>query len=294
MTTLSDRAMLVTLHISGWGGTAFDKIVSEEVNESFKADRKEAGRYNKRLVAKHFLKEIAAAHSSLVKTHKLLTLPWEDDGTRILSTVGYVKYHADILDGKRRVEGAVKKFLSPEIRVEYINEARVRLGDMFNEDDYPSELELRKKFKVDIEVNKVPEAKDFRAKLSEDATKAIVKGIEQRCDQRLEKAMNDIFERITEKVGLLKDKLKNYQPAKDGEKSHGIIRDSVVYNIHEFALMMPDLNITGDKRIDDLQQQLLDELLEHSPEILRTDAKVRQQVLSKADALLKKVKGYMS
>jgi hypothetical protein len=58
--------------------------------------------------------------------------------------------------------------------------------------------------------------------------------------------------------------------------------------------MMPLLNITGDKRIDDLQKQLLDDLVAHSPEILRSDVKVRQQVLSKADALLKKVKGYMT
>lgn len=294
MSTLSERAMLVSLHISAWGGMAFDKEVTQEVNESFSADRKEAGRYNKRLVAKHFLAPVTAAHSSLKKTHKILTLPWEDDGTRILSSVGYDRYHADMLNGKRKAEGEVKKFMTPEIRTEYIKEARVRLGDMFNEDDYPSELELRKKFSIEIEVNKIPEAKDFCAKLSEEATKAIVKDIEQRCDKRLEKAMNDVFERVVEKVGNLKEKLKNYQPAKDGQKSNGIIRDTVVYNIHEFAQMMPLLNITGDKRIDDLRQQLLDELVEHSPEILRTDTKVRQQVLSKADALLKKVKGYMT
>jgi hypothetical protein len=294
MSTLSERAMLVSLHINVWGGMAIDKEVSEEVNESFSADKTEAGRYSKRLVAKQFFKSMSVAHSTLKKTHKVLTLPWEDDGTRILSTVSYVRYHADMLDGKRRAEAEVKKFLAPEYRKEYINEARVRLGDMFNEDDYPSELELKKKFSIDLEVKKVPESKDFRAKLSEDATKAIVKDIEQRCDMRIEKAMNDVFERVAEKVGNLKEKLKNYQPAKDGKRSNGIIRDSIVYNINEFAQMMPLLNITGDKRIDDLQKQLLDDLVAHSPEILRSDVKVRQQVLSKADALLKKVKGYMT
>jgi hypothetical protein len=292
MSTLSERAMLVTLHISAWGGMAFDKEVSEEVNESFKADKTEAGRYNKRLVAKNFLTSVSAAHSALKKSHKLYTLPWEDDGTRILSTVSYTRYHKEMLEGKRRVEGEVKKFV--EGLPEYIKEAKIRLGDMFNEEDYPTEQELKKKFKVDIEVNKVPEAKDFRAKLSEDATKAIIKDIEQRCDGRLNRAMNDIFERTLEKVGLLKDKLRSYQPAKDGQKSNGVIRDSLVYNINEFAQMLPLLNIMGDSRIDDLQKQLIDELVEHSPEILRTDTKVRQQVLSKADALLKKVKGYMT
>jgi hypothetical protein len=293
MSTLSERAMLVSLHISTWGGMAFDKEVSEEVNESFQADRIEAGRYSKRLVAKHFFRDLSAAHSTLKKTHKVLTLPWEDDGTRILSTVSYVRYHGDMLEGKRRAEAEVKKFLASEYRKEYINEARVRLGDMFNEDDYPSELELKKKFSIDLEVKKVPEAKDFRAKLSEEATKAIVKDIEQRCDMRIEKAMNDVFERVAEKVGNLKEKLKSYQPAKDGKKSNGIIRDSVVYNINEFAQLIPLLNITNDSRIEELRVQLINELVEYSPEILRTDSKVRQQVTSRADAILKKINSYL-
>ena len=124
MGTLSEKAMLVSLHISAWGGMAFDKEVSEEVNESFSADRKEAGRYTKRLVAKQFLANVSTAHSILKRVHKVLTLPWEDDGTRILSTVGYVKYHADMLDGKRKAEGEVKKLT--EDKVNKLTEGEVK------------------------------------------------------------------------------------------------------------------------------------------------------------------------
>ena len=42
-----------------------------------------------------------------------------------------------------------------------------------------------------------------------------------------------------------------------------------------------------------LAKQMLDELVKHSPEILRADAKVRAETISKADKLLKKVKQYM-
>ena len=82
-------------------------------------------------------------------------------------------------------------------------------------------------------------------------------------------------------------------PAKNGEKAQGRIHDTTVYNIHELAEMLPILNITNDPRIDQLRQQLTDELVEHSPEILRADTKIRQQTISKADAILKKVQKYM-
>lgn len=291
MSTLNERAMLVTLHISAWGGMMFDKVVSEEVNESFKADRTEAGRYNKRLVAKQFLVEVGSAHSNARKIHKLHTLPWEDDGTRILSNVGYVQYQQAMQDCKRKAELAVKAFIKS--LPDAITEARSRLGEMFNEDDYPDESQLKEKFGLDIEIKNVPQATDFRVKLSNDATKAIVADIERRCDARLKGAMDDIFERTKEKVGNLKEKLKAYQPSKGEDRAKGIIRESLVSNIYEFAQMMESLNVTGDPRIDELKKLLLDELVEHSPQILRTDAKVRQQVISKADSILKKVNSYL-
>lgn len=291
MSTLNERAMLVTLHISAWGGMMFDKVVSEEVNESYKADRNEAGRYNKRLVAKQFLVEVGSAHSVARRTHKLHTLPWEDDGTRILSNVGYVQYQQAMQDCKRKTELAVKAFI--KTLPDAIAEARSRLGTMFNEEDYPNEDELKEKFGLDIEIKNVPQATDFRVKLSDEATKAIVSDIERRCHTRLKWALNDVFERAAEKVKNLKEKLRNFQPPKGETRATGIIRESLISNMYEFAQMLDSLNVTGDPRIDELKKLLMDELVEHSPQILRTDAKVRQQVISKADSILKKVNSYL-
>ncbi|KAH0542817.1 hypothetical protein GP486_008613, partial [Trichoglossum hirsutum] len=95
---ISEQAMLVSLHVGIYSGMMFDREVSEEVNESFKADRANAGRYNKRLVATKFLTNVSAAHSTARKLHKLYTLPWNDDGARILTNKAFMEYNKHMKD----------------------------------------------------------------------------------------------------------------------------------------------------------------------------------------------------
>jgi hypothetical protein len=290
MTKLSERAMLVSLSISSWSGMAVDKEVTEATNEDFKA-AKNAGRYNKRLAASSFFTGVAQSHTHARQAHNLFTLPWERDGTGILAASTYVPYTTKMKDCRLKTEAEVK--LLVKSRDAIIEEAKVRLGDMFNVDDYPTEDEIKAKFSFDVEIKPVPDAGDFRAELSNEATAAIVKDIERRTQQRIESAMDDVFKRVQEVVKKMSERLRSYTPAKDGKKATGIIRDNVVYNIHELANLLPLLNVTNDPRIDELKEQMLNELVEFSPELLRADAKVRAQTLSKADKLLRKVNSYL-
>jgi hypothetical protein len=287
---VTDRAMLASLHISSWSGMAVDREVTDNVNESYKA-AKEAGSYSKRLVASSFLNGVSTAHSQAKAAHRLYTLPWDDDGTRILASSAYFKYQALMKDCREKVQVEVRAFLTT--RDEYIKEGRTRLGKMFNVDDYPDDETVESKFGFDIELSKVPEAGDFRVDLSAESVKAISKDIERRTNARLEAAMNEIFERVTDVVSKMSERLREYSPAKDGKKATGIIRDSVVYNVNQLADLLPTLNITNDPRIDTLQKQLKADLVANSPEIIRADTKVRQQTITAADKILKKVQQYM-
>jgi hypothetical protein len=288
MSNLNERAMLVTLRISSWAGMMHDKEVTEDVNESYKA-AKEAGRYNKRLVASSFLKGVAQAHSKARKTHKVLTLPWEYDGTGILASAGYLNYVALMKDCRRQAETQVKQFLT--MRDDYIKDGAVRLGKMFDAEDYPSNEEVEAKFGFDVEISAVPDAGDFRVALGDETVKAVVKGIEKRTNDRLQNAMDDVFRRIEELVKHMVDKLRAYEP-KAGGRQETIIRDSIVQNIFELTRVLPILNITNDPRITELEKRLTADLVA-SPVMLRTDAKLRATTISKADAILRKVQSYM-
>lgn len=290
MSLLSERAMLASLRIGSWSGTLFDGQVSEEVIENHRAEQG-AGRYNKQIVARKFLHPVSSQISAARTAHRVLTLPWSDDGPRALSCQAYNIYTQQMRLCRQNVEAAAAKVAAG--MPEAIEEARKRLGTMFNSEDYPSAGEIRDKFYVDAEISPMPDAQDFRAKLSDDSVKAIVKDIERRADERLTKAMGDIYRRVAEVTGKMAEKLKAYEPAQGDEPAKNTFRDTLVYNVKELADLIPALNITGDQALTDLQQRLLTDLLV-SPEQLKGDDKVRAATAKKADAIFNKVKKYLA
>lgn len=287
-TKLSERAMLASLKISMWNGMMHDQEVTEQVSETYKADR-DAGRYAKRLVGNQFLSKVTNKVSMARRVHRTLTLPWNDDGTRILSVTGYVHYTQVMNDFQEAIKQATSDFLKE--RPAFIADAKIRLGHMFNKADFPDEADLKRKFKFKVEIDPIPERGDFRAQLSNDAVKAIADDIEHRSNERVEAAIKDIYRRVADVTGRMAEKLRAYDSEAEDKN---IIRDSVVYNIHQLAELMPSLNITGDPNLDALAEQLKDQLVEHSPEILKTDANARKRTADAADRIFKKVSGILA
>lgn len=296
MTALTERAVLSALHIGGYSARAVDREVTEETAERHKADTKDAGTYSKQLIAKRYLEPINKEARLATRTHKLLTSPWEDNGPRILSNTGYTYYTEQMRLRRLAYMAKAKEFEAIYATGEPEREAKPRLGTMFNPDDYPDVSDLMQRFYLDVEIKAVPDSGDFRSKLSDATVKAIVKDIERRTDERLQGAMNDVFNRILKVTGHMVDKLKNYEPPTGrgkGEKGNDF-QSSTVYNIKELADILPALNLTGDKRLDDLQQRLLDDLVEHSPEILKSNPKLRSETARKAEKIHSKVKTFLA
>lgn len=289
---LSERAMLTTLHRGAWSGSKHDQQVTEDAAESHKADIKEAGRYSKQLIARKFLSKVGSKMSVARQTHRILTLPWDDEGTRILSAQGYVHYIKQMHTCRIGVEGARDEFLKNY--PDYIKAAQITLGNMFNKDDYPTAAALKEKFYLDVEIRPIPEAGDFRTKLADNTVKAIAKDIEKRTNDRIKAAVQDVFERVADVTTKMAEKLNGYEEAGKGTDAKGLFRDSLVYNVSELADLLPSLNITDDERLADLAKRLKADLVEHSPEVLRTDAKLRKQTALKAEKLAKKVSQYLA
>jgi hypothetical protein len=288
---LSERAMLVTLNIGQWSGMALDREVSDEISESHRAE-KDAGRYSKRIIATKFLSHVGGKINVARRSHRLLTLPWDDDGTRILSVTGYEHYTQTMNLVKHGVEAATIDFVKN--LPDYINEARTRLGTMFNLEDYPTADEVSNKFYIDIEMKPIPESGDFRAKLTTEAVKAITQDIENRCNARVEAAVQDVYHRVVDVTAKMSERLRAFEPGDDDAPAKNVFRDTLVSNVAELADLIPSLNITGDPKLDALATQLKDDLVEHSPEVLRADAKTRKLTADKADRLLKKAKQFLA
>jgi hypothetical protein len=284
---LSERAMLVSLSISSWSGKAIDREITDEVSESHNADPKDSGTYAKQLISKKALRAVHSKVALVRQTHRTLSLPW-DDSARILPATGYLHYTKCMRDGRLAVEEAAKA-LAKQLP-EWIEEAKTRLGSMFDASEYPSSEEVLQRFGVDVEIKPIPEAGDFRTKLSDATVKAVTKDIEKRSAERLKAATKDVFERVATVTSKMAEKLKNYEQA---EGQAGAFRDSLVYNVVELADLLPNLNITDDPRIAEFATRLKADLAAHSPEILRSDSKARAVTLKKAEQLAKKAKSFL-
>ena len=288
---LKERALLTALHLGAWGGQAVDRQVTEEVSEAHKSDPKDSGKYSKQLISRKALREVLGKIAVTRQTHKILSLPW-DDSSRILSAQGYMHYTQQMRTCRLAVEGAAKKLA--DSFPEHVKEAKIRLGTMFNSEDYPDAASVAKRYYVDVEIRPLPEAGDFRTKLADGTVKAIAKDIERRSKERLETAMKDVFERVHTAVGRMAERLSNYEPKAGEDKASNTFRDSLVYNIVELADLLPSLNITDDERLADLAKRLKADLAQHSPDVLRSDVNLRKQVASKAEKLAKKVGAYLA
>ncbi len=140
---ITSKAMLVSLTIKTWSGSKIDKRVSQDVADQHGADR-DAGNYSKKLVAKDALAEIKSISGEARSLNYQYTLPWSQDGARILPSAMHAKYSSEMREIQDRFEREVKSFLADYAY--QIGIARNRLGTKFNEAASPSPQEIEGKF----------------------------------------------------------------------------------------------------------------------------------------------------
>ena len=285
---LTDDAMLVSLRISTWSGRRYDREASDHVAAHHDASSS-AGRYNKLLLPKPAFAAMTAVVSDARKKHYEQSLPWDDQGSRLLTVANYDRY-TDLLNGLReRMVRERTRFID-----DYdtnIDEARLNLGKLFRIDDYPSKDSLLAKFSVRYRITPVPDADHFMAKLACDDTDRVKRDIDADNAERLGEAVTDLYRRLGEAVDRVSNRL-----ADDDDGKPLVFRDSMIENIRELVDVVPRLNIFGDHRLAALCDQVKDKIATADPAALRPSARfdpqLRNQVKRDADALAQQFAGY--
>ena len=76
---ITEKAMLVAVHISVWTAVKHDRKVSREVADQHGAHQG-AGRYNKQLHGAQKLEELRSLAGQIRQHFYKVTLPWSDEG----------------------------------------------------------------------------------------------------------------------------------------------------------------------------------------------------------------------
>lgn len=289
MTILTEKAMLASLNISAWNATKHDPTVSDKVARDHNADR-DMGRYTKRLIAKERLDAIREAATKARHHHYDHTLPWLDTGARILPAASYFDYMRDQNAFAAQFDAAVADFVS--VYPVVLDEAKRKLGKLFNPADYPSHAAIRERFVMRVAINQMPEPDDFRVQLGAEEEQRIRDDINARLGQAASGCVNEVWTRIHDHVAKMVERLGAYKVTKDGVQ--GAFRDSLVENIRELCDIMPALNVTNNNALEDMRQTLMQELCAIDAPVLRDDTKVRKAVAKKAAAILKDVSDFMA
>lgn len=287
---LETRAMIVTLTISHWSGRRLDRQVTDEVNSSHGASD-DAGRYNKLLIPKDALAPVEKIVNATRTDFRKRTLPWIDDGGRIMAADAYLAHSRWINAQRIKFNAEVDIFLAAY--PDHLSKAARRLNTMFKPDDYPTPEELFKKFSMAVTVMPIPTADDFRVNMSKAQADMIRADIEDNVRQATANAMRDVYRRIADVTGRMVERLSAYKPAaKKGERTEGTFKDSLVENVKDLVDILPALNIVGDPALDEIGQQMR-KLVQFPADTLRSSPTARKDVAEKAREIFATVSDYL-
>jgi hypothetical protein len=220
MKDITEKAMLVKLKVRGtdFGTTKKDKAVTESIANQYGAE-KDAGAYTKRLIAKEFTATLSTLSREVKALHRGLTLPWDDDGERILPIEVYFDYMQQMRSYKADYKRAVD-----ELKFKWedaMRNAKQRLGRMFNEEDYkhrnaadlfclhPDTGEYLR-FSIDLRTRPIPVSTDFRVMLNREESDRVRQEIDRQYQETIRDAVADLWERLAGPIKDLRDKVTAY------------------------------------------------------------------------------------
>lgn len=285
---LGEKAVLARLAISQWTARRFDAKATAEVENNHGAGAGKVGRFNKILIQGETLAAIGRVATAARETHYAMTLPWSDDGSRILPTAVYLEYGQRMRHHRQEFEAAVSRFV-----IDYPNlvaAARINLNGLFREDDYPDAAMISRRFAYDYAILPVPSGRDFRVDVGDN----VREDVERRVRETMTAAMRDAAERVRDVVSRMAERLRAFKPAEGENRAEGIFRDSLVENVRDLARLLPAFNLTGDKAFAAIADRIERELVKHDATVLREDPKARRDVADAAESILQDVAGFFA
>lgn len=268
---LTTHAMLVTLNIGQWTARKHDKSVTAEVDRAHAA--KDGGRYNKLLIDKAALDPIDQIVGASRQHHYKVTLAWGDNGDRLLAASLFMEFTQEMRRFRTEFEQRVRTLVNDYPRL--VQEARKRLGTMYDPNDYPATSDISNRFYFNLEYSPVPTANDFRVDLSAEHVETIKADIQRVEHERQDKAMREVFDRVRKIVGKI------HEQTKDEDRR---IYDSALENARDLADLLPALNFTNNPQLTTVEADIRKLLV--PADRLRQDKRLRADTAKAADAIL--------
>jgi len=280
--TISSSALRVGLSISVPPMRKQDKRATSQVIAHNNA-RKGAANVSKKLIKSNAHDDLTKLVAQIRAFHRDQTVPWGDLGDRLIANEALIDYRNNMAQLEEEFWD-----LAEQTQAEYpqaVAQAQLQqtgLGHMFNEAEYPSVEQLRRKFKFALTFEAVPDVGDFRVDIGNQAAEEMREQYKQVLESRINSVKQDLAERLAEPLQRMSKGL-DYA---EGEKPTGF-RDTLVSNVLAITELMRTCNLSNDARLTDVQQQLRQTLTGVTPDGLRRDPHLRAKTKQDVDQIIK-------
>ncbi len=280
---LSSSAILIDFSVSQWTGRKLDKRASEEVEVSNSASLGVAN-VHKRIMGK--CSELDAIHKfvgNLRNSHYSMTLPWSDQGLRIVTTMGLEKYTKAMTEKQQQFEKLVDKFM--RVYATRIGEAETTLGNLFERDDYPSLEMMQSKFGWRLNFIPIQESGDFRVDIGNEQAEVLKEQYTKYYDTQYTNAMKDLWDRLYKPLSRMSERLDYPEDADRDTKK--VFTKTLVSNVTELLDLLKAFNVNDDRDMEMAHKKLRHALNGITPEALREDDHLRLDTKRSVDEVIK-------
>ena len=281
---IETSAMLVELSISCWTARKLDKRVSQEVDTT-NGTKSRAGNYNKNLLAgTQKLDGIVKFAANARAWHNANTLPWSDNGLRLLPVENFLRYKERLGELEQEYNELVKDFLNSYPNL--VDAAAFQLGNLFDRTEYPETEAISDKFRFRYVFSPVPTAGDWRVNIGNQARAELETQCNNVIQERVQGAMKEAWSRMHECLSHISERLEDNGTGPDAKRK--VFRDSLVENAQELVEMLKVLNVTKDPELERARMLMSQTLTGLEAEDLRDSDDTRRGVKAEVDAILSK------
>jgi len=279
---IETSAMLVELSISCWTARKLDKRVSQEVDATNGAKAR-AGNYNKNLLAgTQKLDNIVKFAANARAWHNVNTLPWSDNGLRLLPVENFLRYKERLGELEQEYNTLIQDFLTSYPNL--VDAAAFQLGTLFDRSEYPEAEDIASKFRFRYTFSPVPTAGDWRINVGQQAREELETQCNNAIEERVKGAMKEAWSRLHECLSHVSERLEDTQQ----ESKKKIFRDSLVDNAHELIDMLKVLNVTKDPELERARALMAQTFTGLEAKDLRDSDATRKGVKAEVDSILSK------
>ena len=283
--SISSAAMIVDFNASVWTARKKDHKASEDVTDANHADKGVAN------VSKNLLgncAELLAVQkfaANVRNVHYSMTMPWSDNGSRLLTTAQYFRYHEAMTDCQQEFARLVDEFL--RVYEWKIMEAQATNGSLCNRDEYPTRAGLESKFAFRMAYIPLPDAGDFRIDIGNEAMEQIKSQYSDQYASAIKTAMTDIWHKLHDNLSTLVRQLDVNDEGK-GNRLYDTVFDRAI----ELTEMLGTCNVTGDSQMEAMRRQLETALhglnleqIKNSPSLREDTRELLEYAISKLPSL---------